>query len=118
MRAHSTLTRRLLASTVPVALLLGSATSLGHADPLIGSILNSYGMPGAIDTPSAEMLPDATLGATVAYSDLTRKNSIIFQALPRLSVALRYSRFDIIRQEGTADQERGHVWDRSFDLRY
>ena len=41
MRAHSTLTRRLLASTVPVALLLGSATSLGHADPLIGSILNS-----------------------------------------------------------------------------
>ena len=76
MRAHSTLTRRLLASTVPVTLLLGSATSLGHADPLIGNILNSYGMPGAIDTPTAEMLPDATLGATIAYTDLSRKNSI------------------------------------------
>lgn len=118
MRAHSTLLLRLLASTVPVALLLGSATSLGHADPLIGNTLNTYGLPGAIDTPSAEMLPDATLGATVNYSELARKNSIVFQALPRLTVALRYSRFDIIRQQGTADQERGHVWDRSFDLRY
>ena len=26
------------------------------------------GMPGGIDTPTAEMMPDATLGATVAYS--------------------------------------------------
>ena len=42
MRAHSTLTRRLLASTMPVTLLLGSATSLGHADPLIGNILNPF----------------------------------------------------------------------------
>ena len=112
MRAHSTLTRRLLASTVPVTLLLGSATSLGHADPLIGNILNSYGMPGAIDTPTAEMLPDATLGATIAYTDLSRKNSIVFQALPRLTVALRYSRFD------STEESRGYVWDRSFDLRY
>ncbi len=33
-------------------------------------MLNSYGMPGGIDTPTAEMLPYATLGVTIAYSDL------------------------------------------------
>ena len=84
MRAHSIPTRRLLASTVPVAFLLGLGVSPGHADPLIGNTLNSFGLPGGIDTPTAEMMPDATLGATVAYSNLTRKNSIVFQVLPRL----------------------------------
>ena len=111
MRAHSTLTR-LLASTVPMALLIGLGSSPGDADPLIGNTLNSYGLPGAIDTPTAEMMPDATLGATIAYSDLSRKNSIVFQALPRLTVGLRYSRFD------STEESRGYVWDRSFDLRF
>ena len=112
MRAHSIPTRRLLASTVPVAFLLGLGVSPGHADPLIGNTLNSFGLPGGIDTPTAEMMPDATLGATVAYSNLTRKNSIVFQVLPRLTVGLRYSRFD------STEESRGYVWDRSFDLRY
>ena len=112
MRAHSTLTRRLLASTMPVALLLSLGTAPGRADPMIGSTLNSYGLPGGIDTPTAEMLPDATLGATIAYSDLARRNSIVFQALPRLTVALRYSRVD------STEESRGFIWDRSFDVRY
>ncbi|WP_028712259.1 MULTISPECIES: YjbH domain-containing protein [unclassified Paracoccus (in: a-proteobacteria)] len=112
MRAHSIPTRRLLASTVPVALLLGLGTSPAHADPLIGSHFNSYGLPGGIDTPSAEVLPDATLGATLSYSDLARRNTMVFQALPRLTVALRYSRVESTREA------RGYIWDRSFDLRY
>ncbi len=112
MRAHSTLTRRLLASTMPVALLLSLGAAPGRADPMIGSTLNSYGLPGGIDTPTAEMLPDATLGATIAYSDLARRNSIVFQALPRLTVALRYSRVD------STLESRGYIWDRSFDLRF
>ncbi|MTH77177.1 YjbH domain-containing protein [Paracoccus aestuariivivens] len=116
MRAHSTLTRRLLASTVPVALLLGLGVSPGLADPLIGTKFNSYGLPGGIDTPTAEMLPDATLSATLNYSDLARKNALVFQILPRLTVALRYARFD--SQANGVSQSRDYIWDRSFDLRY
>ncbi|MDS9466046.1 YjbH domain-containing protein [Paracoccus sp. MBLB3053] len=112
MRAHSPLTRRLLASTLPVALLLGLGTNPGQADPLIGTKLNGHGLPGGIDTPSAEMLPDGTLGATLNYSDMSRRNTLVFQAMPRLTVALRYGRFDSIAED------RGYVWDRSFDLRY
>lgn len=112
MRAHSRLTRRLMASTLPAALLLLLPPAAGHTDPLIGKVMNSYGLPGAIDTPTAEMLPDATLGATINYSDMSRRNTLVFQALPRLTVALRYARVDSLQQN------RGHIWDRSFDLRY
>ncbi|WP_134679685.1 YjbH domain-containing protein [Paracoccus ravus] len=112
MRAHSPLTRRLLASTLPVALLLGPGAGPALADPLIGANLNTRGLPGAIDTPTAEMMPDATLGATLSYSDLARRNTLVFQALPRLSVSLSYGRFDSL------EESRGYVWDRSFDLRY
>ncbi|HWL57376.1 MAG TPA: YjbH domain-containing protein [Paracoccus sp. (in: a-proteobacteria)] len=112
MRAHSTLTRRLLASTLPAALLLGLGASAASADPLIGNKLNGRGLPGGIDTPSAEMLPDATLGATLSYSDLGRRNTLVFQILPRLTASLSYGRFDSL------EESRGYVWDRSFDLRY
>jgi len=112
MRAHSTLTRRLLASTLPAALLLGLGASAASGDPLIGNKLNGRGLPGGIDTPSAEMLPDATLGATLSYSDLARRNTLVFQILPRLTTSLSYGRFDSL------EESRGYVWDRSFDLRY
>ncbi|MDT1061461.1 YjbH domain-containing protein [Paracoccus sp. CPCC 101403] len=112
MRAHSFLTRRLLASTLPAALLIGLGAPDAWADPLIGNKLNGRGLPGGIDTPSAEMLPDATLGATLSYSELARRNTLVFQALPRLSVSLSYGRFDSL------EESRGYVWDRSFDLRY
>ena len=109
MPSHSTLLRRLLASTLPVSLLLASGA---QAAPLIGDNMNSYGLPGGIDTPSAEMLPDGTLGATLAYSELSRRNTLVFQAMPRVTVGLRYSRID-----SNADR-RGYIWDRSFDIRF
>lgn len=37
-----------------------ASAGLVTAEPTIGSSLNSYGMPGAIETPTAEVLPDAT----------------------------------------------------------
>lgn len=114
MRAHSTLTRRLLASTVPVALLLGLGSSPARTDPMIGDVLNSYGLPGGVDTPTAEMLPDATLGGTVSYTDRSRRHNIVFQLHPRLTTALRYSRVEGINDHN----ELGHLWDRSFDLRF
>ncbi|AUH33861.1 YjbH domain-containing protein [Paracoccus tegillarcae] len=109
----SRLSRHLLATTLPVALLLTSGGQTALAEPMIGQGMNAYGLPGAIDTPTAEMLPDGTIGATVSYSEYGQRNTVMFQVLPRLSTALRYSRLDNIE-----DGDRDYVWDRSFDLRY
>ncbi|WP_294928063.1 YjbH domain-containing protein [uncultured Paracoccus sp.] len=116
MPLKSPLTRRLLASVLPVSMLLGIGSGAALSNPLIGQNMNSYGLPGGIDTPTAEMLPDGTLGATLSYSDLARRNTVVFQALPRLTVALRYARVNTDPEQG--GDRRGYVWDRSFDLRY
>lgn len=114
MRAHSTLTRRLLASTVPAALLLSLGAQPARTDPMIGTVMNSYGLPGAVDTPTAEMLPDGTLGGTVSYTGLGRKHNLVFQLHPRITTGLRYSRVEGINDHNNL----GHIWDRSFDIRF
>lgn len=114
MRAHSTLTRRLLASTVPAALLLSLGTTPARTDPLIGNVMNSYGLPGGVDMPSAEMLPDGTLGGTLSYNEFGRRHNLVFQLHPRLTTALRYSRVEGINDHNNM----GYVWDRSFDFRF
>ncbi|WP_353143481.1 YjbH domain-containing protein [Paracoccus sp. (in: a-proteobacteria)] len=116
MRAHTILTRRLLASTVPVALLLGLGISPAHTDPMIGNVLNSYGLPGGVETPTAEMLPDGTLGGTLSYNGLGRRHNIIFQLHPRITTAFRYARVE--GMEDHIDALDNHIWDRSFDIRF
>ncbi|WP_313352552.1 YjbH domain-containing protein [Paracoccus sp. (in: a-proteobacteria)] len=116
MRAHTILTRRLLASTVPVALLLGLGISPAHTDPMIGNVLNSYGLPGGVETPTAEMLPDGTLGGTLSYNGLGRRHNIIFQLHPRITTAFRYARVEGMKDH--IDALDNHIWDRSFDIRF
>lgn len=107
MKRRPALRACLLATTIPVTLSLPAA-----ADPMLGWSKNTFGLPGLVDMPTAEVMPDGTLGATISRSDLAWKNSLVFQAMPRVTVALRYSRID------SDDQERGVIWDRSFDIRY
>ena len=104
------LTRRLLATALPTAVALVPAGA-GLADPMIGTVTNRYGLPGAIDTPSAEMTPDATLGAVLGYSALGNTAGLSFQILPRVTGVLRYGKFD------STEEDRGYVRDRSFDIR-
>ena len=78
---------------------------------MIGQVINRYGLPGIIDTPTAEAMPDATLGAALSWNELGNRTGLSFQVLPRVSVALRYGKFD------STEQERGYVRDRSFDIR-
>lgn len=113
MRRSRTI-RRLMATTLPAALLFGSVSSTAVADPMYGRNMSTYGLPGGIDTPTAETLADGTLGATVSWSDYGRRSSVVFQALPRLTTVLRYSRV-----EGINDYRNdGYISDRSFDLRF
>ena len=110
-RSH--LIRRLMATTLPVALVLGSAGTTAVAEPMYARNMSTYGLAGGIDTPTAETLPDGTLGATVSWSDYGRRSSVVFQALPRLTTVLRYSRV-----RGIPEADNDSITDRSLDLRY
>jgi hypothetical protein len=73
---------------------------------------NAFGMPGVIDTPSASTLPDGTLMFTGLAMPQSWRGTFTFQALPRMTVALRYSDVDDLnwrRRNGTG------LRDRSFD---
>lgn len=113
MRAHPSLTRRLLATTVPAALLLSLGASPARTDPLIGDVMNSYGLAGGVETPTAEMLPDGTMSGTLSYTELGRRHDLVFQLHPRITTVLRYSRVPGINDHN----DLGHIWDRSFDIR-
>ncbi len=89
------------------------------ADPLVGLSRNSYGMPGLVDLPSAEMRPDGELGVAItALQDGTFRNTLTFQIAPRLIGAFRYSRVpDLMPVTGMPGQYEA-LFDRSFDIRY
>ena len=110
---RSRLFRRLMATTLPVALVLGSAGTTAVAEPLRGRSMSSYGLAGGIDAPTAEMLPEGTLGATISWSDYGRRSSVVFQVLPQVTTVLRYSRVDGVREFANEDA----ITDRSLDLR-
>ncbi|RJE81686.1 YjbH domain-containing protein [Paracoccus sp. JM45] len=109
---RSRLTSQLMATTLPVALVVGAGYAI--ADPMLARNMSTYGMPGGIDTPTAEALPEGTLAATVSQSDYALRSNLVFQPLPKLTTAFRYSRV-----EGINDYRNdGFIYDRSFDLRY
>ncbi|WP_230312210.1 YjbH domain-containing protein [Paracoccus lichenicola] len=103
-----------MATTLPVALVLGSVSTTAVADPMYARNMSTFGLPGGIDTPTAETLQDGTLGATISWSDYARRSSVVFQALPGLTAVLRYSRVDGINDY----RDDGYITDRSLDLRY
>ena len=111
---RSPLVRRLMATTLPAALVMGSVTSTAVAEPMLARNMSTYGLPGGIDTPTAETLPDGTLSASISWSDYGRRANIGFQVLPGLTTVLRYSRV-----EGVTDyRNEDYISDRSLDLRY
>ena len=81
----------------------------------IQNSINSFGVPGIIDMPTAGSFKDGELGFTTSKHGPNLRNTLTFQALPRISGAFRYS--------GVGDKEvffikSGYAnWDRSFDLR-
>lgn len=75
--------------------------------------LNFYGVPGLIDMPSAEALPDGQVAVGISTGGGTTRTTLTFQATPRIQASFRYSgikdatfsSFDTFR-------------DRSFDIRF
>lgn len=109
------------AALVALATTLGALTAVpaGHADPLIGLSRATFGMPGLIDMPSAEMRPDGELGLMLtALNDGTMRNTFTFQIAPHLTGAFRYSRVPGLMPRGTTPETYEALYDRSFDLRW
>eukprot|EP00521_Asterionellopsis_glacialis_P002210 CAMPEP_0195247516 /NCGR_PEP_ID=MMETSP0706-20130129/1019_1 /TAXON_ID=33640 /ORGANISM="Asterionellopsis glacialis, Strain CCMP134" /LENGTH=81 /DNA_ID=CAMNT_0040299047 /DNA_START=173 /DNA_END=414 /DNA_ORIENTATION=+ len=53
--------------------------------------LTTYGSPGLIDMPTAEVFPDGTLALTTANFKNTSRNTLAFQFLPSVYGTFRYS---------------------------
>ncbi|WP_444452369.1 YjbH domain-containing protein [Rhodobacter capsulatus] len=104
---------------------LAAAMSAGPvpADPLVGKTRNTYGMPGVLDMPSAEMFSDGELGiGMTALEDGTTRATLTFQIAPHLVGAFRYSRVPgLMPVKGDDDLPTGAytaLYDRSFDIRW
>ena len=76
-------------------------------------LLNSFGMPGTIELPSAINLPDGQFSVSSTAFGGTIRVNLSFQILENLTGAFRYARIP-----SAAGDHRGYFWDRSFDLHY
>ena len=76
-------------------------------------ILNTYGMPGSIDTPTAEVFPEGQFSVSSSVFGGTIRTNLSFQITDGITVSFRYARIPSIRGD-----HRGYFWDRSFDFHY
>ncbi|WP_217520154.1 YjbH domain-containing protein [Roseicyclus elongatus] len=79
--------------------------------------LNYYGLPGLVDMPSANVLPDADLAFTGSYIDGTVRGTLAFQVLPSLTATFRYAGTPDF-QPGSSAISEPYFLDRSFDLHW
>ncbi len=75
--------------------------------------LSFYGVPGLVDMPSAQAVPDGDLSFTVGMFGNALRNSVSFQFAPRITGVFRYSRLGDANLGGYED-----YYDRSFDFRF
>lgn len=88
-----------------------SVPVIGHAEAVgVGTDIGYSGMPGLVEMPTALSLPDAEMATTLSGTDTQHAVTLTFQAMPKLTAAFRYGRF-----EGIAGSV---LYDRSLDLQY
>lgn len=92
----------------PAVLLLAASPAV----PQDAASLNFYGLPGLIDMPSAEAMPDGQFAATVSHLAGATRVSTTVQFAPWLTATFRYSRMGGWKDDGSA------YFDRSVDLRF
>jgi hypothetical protein len=100
--------------TLSVLALVAAATVPAATAQTISN--NSYGVPGLIDMPSAQMQPDGELTTTLALlSNGSGRVQLAFQVAPRVQGVFRYATLPDFLPDGEGGFER--TYDRSFDLR-
>ena len=76
----------------------------------LAQTMSTYGTPGLVEMPTAEMLPESEIALTTSQFDGTQRHSLTFQVLPWVNASFRYSLIDGFATAG--DQ----FADRSFDV--
>ncbi|MEX0285781.1 MAG: YjbH domain-containing protein [Paracoccaceae bacterium] len=97
-----------------LAFLFAAATLAvtGAPDRSTAQNLSTFGTPGLIDMPTADVLPDGELGFTISHFGATTRSTAVFQIFPRLYGSFRYSFVDDLLGP------IGGLYDRSFDVHY
>ena len=94
----------------------GLTASVGFwAAPAISQTLSTYGTPGLVDMPTAQVLNENEVALTSSVFGKNIRNTFTFQVLPRVYGSFRYS---IIRDFSPGGANDGDLFDRSFDLHY
>lgn len=103
-----------------IALSMGFAPQLVHAQeqpptfPVsVQPSLNFYGLPGLVDMPTAEALPDGQFVVGISNFAGTTRTTMSFQATPRITASFRYVGIQDWNSNGFSTYR-----DRSFDVRY
>ena len=81
-------------------------------DPLTSPTLSFYGLPGLMDTASAEMMPEGQLATSVSTFAGQSRYNVTFQPTPWATATFRYIGVRDLNLFGFED-----YYDRSFDLR-
>ena len=104
---------------IGISLLVATTTSDAQEQALSEAFmpsrpsLNFYGLPGAIDMPSAEAMPDGQIAIGISSFSGINHYSASFQFSPRISGTFRYGSIDNAYRGGYKK-----YYDRSFDFRY
>ncbi len=93
-----------------IALVMANGLAASVSTVALAQSLTTYGTPGLVETPTAEMLDENDLTFTSSWFNNTQRHSLTFQVLPRVNATFRYSLIDDFGVFG----ERGA--DRSFDV--
>jgi len=96
---------------------LGSASVLLFAGAALaqtgtGITRGTFGLPGIIDMPTAESVPEGLIGGSIFRFQGASRTVLSFQVTDRLTGAFRYSKLPGLNAGGE------DLWDRSFDLHY
>lgn len=86
--------------------------------PMTAQNLSTYGTPGLVDMPTAEVLSDGELAFSAAGFGATRRGTVTFQMLPWVYGSFRYSFLEDFFAQGRGNPVNSSRYDRSFDLHF
>ena len=107
--------------SVLVAIGLGAGAAIAqapHEAVAIRPTLNSFGLPGLVDMPTASAMPDADLAVTLSSFAGQTRGTLSFQITPRLTGSFRYSGLEGFSPGGGVPSPDFVYYDRSFDLHF
>ncbi|QPM92568.1 YjbH domain-containing protein [Pseudooceanicola algae] len=105
------------ACTLAIVVLLGTPAAAQTTADGGRPTLGFYGAPGMLDMPTAEMMDDGEISATVGTFGGLNRGAVTFQITPRLQGGFRYSGLE---REGddTFSDPSDLYFDRAFDVSY